>query len=312
MLGISLTTATETKLCSQGTVLYAQAEPKQQTLRTDTVPLAVKEGFFYAIFAPSPDTACVGYLFGDVHDNCEDWLAKHPNIMELAKSCQVLVTEKEWPQKRYDRQPLPDTFPLLSSLISPSVYKLVERDFQKCFGVPIHYAAHWHPLSIAESIKEYKLGSVLHVQKRGVGLPIQSALVKNYVTTAKPIISLEDGKIVYDFMCSFSIETQVAALEYYVTHTAQQLYDSLYFAGTIGYENQDLECFCREGRFDTYSVPTYREMVGGRNMMWIDPIIKSLKTNKSFVVMGCGHLCGPEGMLLLLRQRGYRLVALPY
>ena len=49
------------------------------------------------------------------------------------------------------------------------------------------------------------------------------------------------------------------------------------------------------------------EMLTNRNMNWIKPIQKIIKKNKAFIAVGAAHLGGPNGVVELLRQKGYTL-----
>ena len=52
----------------------------------------------------------------------------------------------------------------------------------------------------------------------------------------------------------------------------------------------------------------YRRLVSGRNRRWADRIEALLKTpDRAFIVVGIGHLVGPDGVPALLRRRGFKV-----
>ncbi len=54
--------------------------------------------------------------------------------------------------------------------------------------------------------------------------------------------------------------------------------------------------------------PEFEEtMLNNRNERWIKPIRKIIKKNKAFIAVGAGHLGGPNGVIELLRKKGYTL-----
>ena len=52
------------------------------------------------------------------------------------------------------------------------------------------------------------------------------------------------------------------------------------------------------------------EMLDKRNSSWIPIIEKAARTKPTFFAFGAGHLGGPNGVINLLRQRGYTVRAL--
>ena len=58
-----------------------------------------------------------------------------------------------------------------------------------------------------------------------------------------------------------------------------------------------------------HDVPSIAEReITRRNHNWIPKIDNYLQaSDKSFVVVGAGHMGGPDGLLALLRQRGYKI-----
>ena len=54
--------------------------------------------------------------------------------------------------------------------------------------------------------------------------------------------------------------------------------------------------------------PEFEEtMLNNRNKRWIEPIRKIIKKNKAFIAVGAGHLGGPNGVIELLKKKGYTL-----
>ncbi len=52
----------------------------------------------------------------------------------------------------------------------------------------------------------------------------------------------------------------------------------------------------------------YEELIGQRNKTWLSEIERYLGLNENYlVVVGSGHLVGKEGLINLLRQRGYKV-----
>ncbi len=62
-------------------------------------------------------------------------------------------------------------------------------------------------------------------------------------------------------------------------------------------------------REDYRDLPSfYQRLVVDRNRNWIPKIERYLNGEETcFVVVGAGHMGGPEGVIALLKARGYRI-----
>jgi uncharacterized protein YbaP (TraB family) len=71
----------------------------------------------------------------------------------------------------------------------------------------------------------------------------------------------------------------------------------------------DVETIARLTRDDFRDLPSlYERMVLARNRAWMVKLERFLDSDRTyFVVVGAGHLGGPEGLLALLRSRGYQI-----
>lgn len=74
------------------------------------------------------------------------------------------------------------------------------------------------------------------------------------------------------------------------------------------YKEQDLE---KLGKFMIEQSPEMMEneeiLLTGRNKRWIPKIEEFAKSGKSFIAVGAAHLVGEEGVINLLREKGYTL-----
>lgn len=70
-------------------------------------------------------------------------------------------------------------------------------------------------------------------------------------------------------------------------------------------ESQPIEKILLEGMKD--AAPIYDALVVARNKRWVPQIEDCLATAKCFVVVGAAHLVGPDGLLAMLRARGFTL-----
>jgi uncharacterized protein YbaP (TraB family) len=51
----------------------------------------------------------------------------------------------------------------------------------------------------------------------------------------------------------------------------------------------------------------YQSLLVDRNRRWMPALESCLSTRRCFIVVGAAHLVGPDGLVTMLRQRGYRV-----
>jgi uncharacterized protein len=75
----------------------------------------------------------------------------------------------------------------------------------------------------------------------------------------------------------------------------------------------NVDALARDMRNDYRDLPSfYQRLIVDRNRKWIPKIERYLQDRQtSFVVAGAGHMGGPDGVLALLKARGYRIEELP-
>jgi uncharacterized protein YbaP (TraB family) len=74
----------------------------------------------------------------------------------------------------------------------------------------------------------------------------------------------------------------------------------------------DAEAIARDNHATLSRFPSFEErLVGNRNRAWVPTIEKYISSGKTyFVVVGSAHLGGSDGLLALLRGRGYTVAQL--
>jgi uncharacterized protein YbaP (TraB family) len=52
----------------------------------------------------------------------------------------------------------------------------------------------------------------------------------------------------------------------------------------------------------------YETLLAGRNRRWMPKVESCIQTSRCFVVVGAAHLLGSDGLIALLKARGYSVV----
>lgn len=129
----------------------------------------------------------------------------------------------------------------------------------------------------------------------------------------KPVLELEGLDRQLEALSGLAAGQQVSLLG----HTA-----SLIVAGDLGvqalvsaWQRGDIDRLqgLIESQFPSELAPTYRALVVNRNLAMAQRLVELSQRRQGglFVVVGAAHLPGPDGLLALLRARGYRLERIP-
>ena len=74
------------------------------------------------------------------------------------------------------------------------------------------------------------------------------------------------------------------------------------------YKEQDIEQMVSLMAKDESGMMGFEDiLLNGRNQNWIPEMEKEMRAQKTFFAVGAGHLGGPEGVLYLLRLKGYQI-----
>ena len=90
-------------------------------------------------------------------------------------------------------------------------------------------------------------------------------------------------------------------------------YDSLLNVMIESYQNQDVDQLMQliKETMTSDDDPFYeewdRKMMSERNHVQLEGIIRSIKQQSTFVAVGTAHLFGDQGLIKLLRQKGYKV-----
>jgi uncharacterized protein YbaP (TraB family) len=80
------------------------------------------------------------------------------------------------------------------------------------------------------------------------------------------------------------------------------------------YKAQDLPQLmklAKESEFDTDDPEFMEDVLARRNASWIPVIEKAAQQKATFFAFGAAHLGGPDGVITLLRARGYSVKPAP-
>jgi uncharacterized protein YbaP (TraB family) len=192
------------------------------------------------------------------------------------------------------------TYPKGDSLrnhVDPRTYKYLRRFFA-LINVPEETFARYRPWLInimlsSPSSEHWRLGVEQYLERRAKG--------------SKPISGLESPREHNSFFVDLSDREAEALLLILFINAGQTEAD----VGDIvrAWRRGDADGLLRIVRDEFRDFPSLgRRLIDQRNLTWVPRIEEYLRSGRTyFVVVGAGHMGGPNGLLALLRGRGYTI-----
>lgn len=254
------------------------------------------------------ETAAV-YLLGSIHVAKPELYPLHPSIEAAFDQSDTLVVEvdpDEFDMNRlqslfmqYGSYPPTET---LDRKISTETYALVEKKFQGA-GMPMEPFKRFKPWVLAVMLQSVELQRLGFDKKYGID--------DHFLTRAKgkkQITAFETVEYQVSLFDSFSDRLQELFLRYTLSDMdllAEQM-DSIMKGWQAG-DGSAIEALIFQSMNDEPELtPVYDKLIYERNAQMSSRIEEFLKAkNRTFVVVGAGHLVGKGSIIDLLRKKGY-------
>ena len=154
--------------------------------------------------------------------------------------------------------------------------------------------------------------TIMELRKLGAGeTGVDAHFFSQAMTDHKPILALESIQQQIDFIASMGQGQEDLMIQQTLedNRTMLSLFNEMVGNWRIGNEAQ-LKALFIDPMKDKFA-PIYRDLLVNRNNNWMPQLHQMLKTAETeLVLVGSAHLVGPEGLLHLLRQAGYRITQL--
>jgi uncharacterized protein YbaP (TraB family) len=189
----------------------------------------------------------------------------------------------------------------IKDALTPEQYAKVDEMIKNAVGVSV------------ENVKMFKpaiLGVLVITSPKMFGCSPPSSYERSFVALAadkkKPIMGLETVEFQSKVLETSPLEKQAAAL-YEMSKDPQKAEDQLKQL-IAAYKTQDIEKVHDLAMEQAKSDPeVQKDLLDDRNATWIPKLESNIKAKPSFIAVGAGHLGGKNGVLQLLRAKGYML-----
>jgi uncharacterized protein YbaP (TraB family) len=246
------------------------------------------------------------YLFGSFHILCKDDLKISDILKSKITNAKVLYSEIKLDEEGMEakmalKMRMQNT--TLESLIGKSDYAMVNERFQQITNLPLQMLDHFKPFM---AISLLTMNTLSCKEKLSPETEFTKIAKENKIPNLG-LETIDDQIAVID---KWSLDSQIHALTESVLHFDSSKRALKEMIAIYKLRNVDsLYQYMKEkGTSDDFEL----DMLINRNRNWVPIIETAIKQQPAFFVVGAGHLGGPDGVLSLLRKRGYRLTPVTY
>ena len=252
------------------------------------------------------------YLFGSIHAVKQDIYPLPNTIMNTFENCDALVVEADLTKISQNKimeltqkngiYPFGDS---ISNHISPENNKILEKKL-KNLELDIELFKTSKPWFLATVIASTELLKIGYDPKNGIDMFFLDYADK----LKKTIIELESAEYQIELLSGFSPEIQ----EMFLMDTIESYsdfettLDTLVTTWQNGDEKGLEKIIIREMNKNPDLKPLYDKLFRERNIEMSLKIEEFLTTDKKFfIVVGSGHLIGEDGIIEILKEKGYTI-----
>ena len=254
------------------------------------------------------------YVMGTYHFAPASMIDKIPGMQEAFAGCDVVVGEIERedmmnPELQLSMAqammaPLDST---LDKLYSPEDYRLIENVFNKYFGnmgVKLSQMNMVKPGAISAQMQAMQ--ALKYFPDFDASDLIDMAVQEHANEMGRPSVGLETIQEQTDLLFNAPIAEQAEGL--LEACKKDDLFVVQSSALVEAYMAQDLskiESIMTDPELGGDDADAMDALIYDRNRNWVEKLVKMMPERASLVCVGAGHLPGDQGLLQLLRDRGY-------
>ena len=244
------------------------------------------------------------YLFGTIHLTCDTSLdANTLNALETTEQLylELDMDDKSIQMKLMKLMMMKDGAKL-STLLSPEDFKILDEFMKKNLNMSA---------KMFDSFKPFMISSMLFPKMLDCkSKSVESELMKITKEQNEEIFGLEKAEDQMKVFDEISYQDQADELLKTVKDNLEK--DKKEFQEMITiYQNKDIEGMLKMMSDSDNKITSENQeiLLNDRNKNWIPIMIKTMKDKPTFFGVGAGHLAGEEGVIKLLRKKGYKVEA---
>ena len=250
------------------------------------------------------------YLFGTIHLICEKDMFKSETMKTYLDQTSQLLVEMDLDDpavmKRVTDGTLLKDGKTVKDLMKPEEYAKLDAVFKSYLGMSFDLVASYKPIVSS---------SIFLISPKIIGCQVpkgyDAELAAAFGLRKLPVIGLETADEQIAVLDSQPLNDQLKWLTDIANNPQKpidefQKIDKLYFAQ----DSDALYHFTANGMRE--SGLSQAKMLDERNIKWIPTIEKTIAVTPTFIAVGAGHLGGENGVVNLLRGKGYTLTPIRF
>lgn len=245
------------------------------------------------------------YLFGTIHLTCDTSL--DANTLNALEATEQLYLELDMDDKSIQMQMMKLMMmkdgAKLSTLLSPEDFKILDEFMKKNLNMSV---------KLFDSFKPFMISSMLFPKMLDCkSQSVESELMKITKEQNEEIFGLEKAEDQMKVFDEISYQDQADELLKTVKDNLEK--DKKEFQEMITiYQNKDIEGMLKMMSDSDNKITSENQdiLLNNRNKNWIPIMVKIMKDKPTFFGVGAGHLAGEEGVIKLLRKKGYKVEAI--
>ena len=245
------------------------------------------------------------YLFGTIHLTCDTSL--DANTLNALEATEQLYLELDMDDKSIQMQMMKLMMmkdgAKLSTLLSPEDFKILDEFMKKNLNMSA---------KLFDSFKPFMISSMLFPKMLDCkSQSVESELMKITKEQNEEIFGLEKAEDQMKVFDEISYQDQAEELLKTVKDNLEK--DKKEFQEMITiYQNKDIEGMLKMMNDSDNKITSENQdiLLNNRNKNWIPIMVKIMKDKPTFFGVGAGHLAGEEGVIKLLRKKGYKVEAI--
>lgn len=255
------------------------------------------------------DNSPKSYLFGTMHVMCKGDVVLSETALNAIKNSDKIVLELDMDDPAIMTQMMTLSFAkdgkTISSQLTPETIEKLNQYLQEKANLSVMLVDNLNLVSLYTQLGIFALGCPLD-------LGYEMLLVQQAKMQGKEVLGLESLEEQIKVLFDMNDEDAIKGIEY-IVNNSKEVTDymdqmrNLY----INQEVQQLYDFMMKA-FDDPKFPQGNKntMLDDRNKNWIPVIENITQNNTAFFGVGAAHLAGENGVINLLRKKGYTVKAL--
>lgn len=253
------------------------------------------------------DLAKPAYLFGTIHLICEAEYQMPEKVKGNLKQAEVLVLEanpKQANAMKVLKRTLAPKDSVLSKLLPDSTYLELDKYFKMLNGSSISRYQRFKPFFISSWASLY----YFNCEPKQL-ISLEKELIKHKPKKCK-IFELEGFEQQMNFIDQIDLKKQAEMLvDFAGNHKNNYAEMQNLFSAYLAEDLEQIDSISKKEVSIESSADIQNLFLENRNKNWIPVIEQIIKEKSAFIAVGAAHLVGKEGLIALLRNKGYALTA---